>query len=293
MRAGRVVQAGAPAEVWRHPADEWTAAFLGFGPAVDGACRRRRPRDAVGDARRSRRERRARGRASWCRPTRCALDAAGPIAGDGRAARVRGRPRRARRSTRAVPRCACGVPRPATRPTVGAPVRLAIDADARARVSGLSARAGRLTRMATGPPKVEAGARELAKRDPVLKRRAEGARPARPASGRGPAKTHFAELARIDLLPAARGPRRGRDPRPLRRAVRRPAHARGGARAVDGGAAQRRPVGQQGHVDRRPRGEGRRRARGARPHEPAPRRRGRAASSSSCAASASGPRTCS
>jgi thiamine transport system ATP-binding protein len=35
MRAGRVVQAGAAAAVWRHPADEWTAAFLGFGPAVD------------------------------------------------------------------------------------------------------------------------------------------------------------------------------------------------------------------------------------------------------------------
>jgi len=35
MRAGRVVQAGPAAEVWRHPADEWTAAFLGFGPAVD------------------------------------------------------------------------------------------------------------------------------------------------------------------------------------------------------------------------------------------------------------------
>jgi thiamine transport system ATP-binding protein len=36
MRAGRVVQVGAAAEVWRHPADEWTAAFLGFGAAVDG-----------------------------------------------------------------------------------------------------------------------------------------------------------------------------------------------------------------------------------------------------------------
>jgi thiamine transport system ATP-binding protein len=35
MRAGRVVQAGAAADVWRHPVDEWTAAFLGFGPAVD------------------------------------------------------------------------------------------------------------------------------------------------------------------------------------------------------------------------------------------------------------------
>jgi thiamine transport system ATP-binding protein len=36
MRAGRVVQAGAPAEVWQRPADAWAAAFLGFGPVVDG-----------------------------------------------------------------------------------------------------------------------------------------------------------------------------------------------------------------------------------------------------------------
>jgi thiamine transport system ATP-binding protein len=36
MRAGRVVQSGSPVDVWRRPADEWTAAFLGFGPAVDG-----------------------------------------------------------------------------------------------------------------------------------------------------------------------------------------------------------------------------------------------------------------
>jgi ABC-type Fe3+/spermidine/putrescine transport system ATPase subunit len=35
MRAGRVVQEGSPSEVWRQPADEWTATFLGFGPAVD------------------------------------------------------------------------------------------------------------------------------------------------------------------------------------------------------------------------------------------------------------------
>ncbi|MDQ1511358.1 MAG: thiamine transport system ATP-binding protein [Actinomycetota bacterium] len=34
MRAGRVVQAGPPADVWRRPADPWTAAFLGFAPAV-------------------------------------------------------------------------------------------------------------------------------------------------------------------------------------------------------------------------------------------------------------------
>jgi thiamine transport system ATP-binding protein len=34
MRAGTVVQAGPPAEVWSRPADPWTAAFLGFAPAV-------------------------------------------------------------------------------------------------------------------------------------------------------------------------------------------------------------------------------------------------------------------
>ena len=32
--AGRVVQAGTPADVWHRPADPWTAAFLGFAPAV-------------------------------------------------------------------------------------------------------------------------------------------------------------------------------------------------------------------------------------------------------------------
>lgn len=34
MRAGRVVQKGSPAEVWRRPADAWTARFFGFGPAT-------------------------------------------------------------------------------------------------------------------------------------------------------------------------------------------------------------------------------------------------------------------
>jgi thiamine transport system ATP-binding protein len=35
MRAGLVVQAGTPDDVWRVPIDEWTARFLGFGPAID------------------------------------------------------------------------------------------------------------------------------------------------------------------------------------------------------------------------------------------------------------------
>jgi thiamine transport system ATP-binding protein len=34
MRDGRVVQVGAPADVWRAPVDAWTATFLGFGPVV-------------------------------------------------------------------------------------------------------------------------------------------------------------------------------------------------------------------------------------------------------------------
>lgn len=39
MRDGRVVQLGAPTDVWRAPADAWTAAFLGFGPVVTAAAR--------------------------------------------------------------------------------------------------------------------------------------------------------------------------------------------------------------------------------------------------------------
>jgi thiamine transport system ATP-binding protein len=35
MRAGRVVQVATPAELWRVPADDWVARFLGFGPAVE------------------------------------------------------------------------------------------------------------------------------------------------------------------------------------------------------------------------------------------------------------------
>ncbi len=34
MRAGRVVQRGAPSDVWTRPVDAWTAEFLGFGPAI-------------------------------------------------------------------------------------------------------------------------------------------------------------------------------------------------------------------------------------------------------------------
>jgi thiamine transport system ATP-binding protein len=37
MRAGRVVQAGTVADVWREPADAWTARFLGYATVLEGA----------------------------------------------------------------------------------------------------------------------------------------------------------------------------------------------------------------------------------------------------------------
>jgi thiamine transport system ATP-binding protein len=39
MRDGRIVQQGAPREVWARPVDAWTAAFFGFGPAVTATVR--------------------------------------------------------------------------------------------------------------------------------------------------------------------------------------------------------------------------------------------------------------
>ncbi len=36
MRSGRVVQAGTVADVWREPADAWTARFLGYSTVLDG-----------------------------------------------------------------------------------------------------------------------------------------------------------------------------------------------------------------------------------------------------------------
>lgn len=39
MRDGRVVQVGSPVDVWRAPADAWTATFLGFGPVVAAEVR--------------------------------------------------------------------------------------------------------------------------------------------------------------------------------------------------------------------------------------------------------------
>jgi len=38
MRAGRVVQQGDLAEVWQHPADAWTALFLGYARVLEGAA---------------------------------------------------------------------------------------------------------------------------------------------------------------------------------------------------------------------------------------------------------------
>ena len=80
MRAGRIVQQGAPADVWRRPVDAWVAAFLGFGaatPAVARVATSRHPgvcwRHPPG---------RGTGASKWCCVGRALRpDARGPIAG--------------------------------------------------------------------------------------------------------------------------------------------------------------------------------------------------------------------
>ena len=78
MRDGRVVQVGAPVDVWRAPVDAWTATFLGFGPVVAAEVRdglvltpwgALRPRRAVG----------AGAVDAVVRPDGARLDASGPI----------------------------------------------------------------------------------------------------------------------------------------------------------------------------------------------------------------------
>jgi thiamine transport system ATP-binding protein len=81
MRSGRVVQAGPAAEVWRHPADEWTAAFLGFGPAVDAVIGREglaTPWGMIPAATPTERSATVR---VVLRPDAVRLDPAGPVAG--------------------------------------------------------------------------------------------------------------------------------------------------------------------------------------------------------------------
>jgi len=81
MRAGRVVQVGTPSEVWRQPADEWTATFLGFGPAVDGELGPPglvTPWGAMPAARSTRGAGRVR---VILRPDAVRIDADGPVAG--------------------------------------------------------------------------------------------------------------------------------------------------------------------------------------------------------------------
>jgi thiamine transport system ATP-binding protein len=51
MRAGRALQTGPPGEVWRRPATEWVATFLGFGPRLEATIEGDRARTAVGTLR--------------------------------------------------------------------------------------------------------------------------------------------------------------------------------------------------------------------------------------------------
>ena len=104
---------------------------------------------------------------------------------------------------------------------------------------------------------VEASA-ELAERAPAFAKIVEAAGPCDLRSGR-PRRTHFAELARADLLPAARRYAAARDPRAVRGLVRRRADAREGARDSGRIAAVRGPLGGEDRVDPR---SGRARARG-------------------------------
>ena len=91
MRAGRVVQAGTLAEVWRAPADAWTARFLGYATVLDGDGALAL-RDVVVDP-----------RSAWTqvalRRSAIRLDPAGPLARDGgrRPGHPRAAPPRARR----------------------------------------------------------------------------------------------------------------------------------------------------------------------------------------------------
>jgi iron(III) transport system ATP-binding protein len=49
MDAGRIRQIGPPAEIWRHPADAWVAAFIGSGDLIRGTVEGGRVRTALGD----------------------------------------------------------------------------------------------------------------------------------------------------------------------------------------------------------------------------------------------------
>jgi thiamine transport system ATP-binding protein len=80
MRAGRVVQAGPPEAVWQRPVDEWTATFLGFGPAVDAPVVDGAARTAWGDVPAPGAAPAAAYRA-LIRPGALRLDARGPVAG--------------------------------------------------------------------------------------------------------------------------------------------------------------------------------------------------------------------
>ena len=74
-----IVQVGAPADVWRAPADAWTATFLGFGPVVDGEVRDglvHTPWGPIAGAG----PRAGAARSTWsCRPDGARLDPEGPI----------------------------------------------------------------------------------------------------------------------------------------------------------------------------------------------------------------------
>jgi len=128
MRAGRVVQAGTPTEVWRQPADEWTATFFGFGPAVDAEVDEHDLVTPWGPLRVPAAVPRAGPVRVVLRPDAVRVDAGGALAG-----RVTERVFGGDRAELAIEaggaRLHAKVPE-RDAPAVGASVRLAIDADA-------------------------------------------------------------------------------------------------------------------------------------------------------------------
>ena len=128
MRDGRIVQLGAPADVWRAPVDAWTATFLGFGPIVTAECRNGLVHTPWGPIE-SRADRGTGVVQAVVRPDGARFDAAGPI----HATIVRSMFSGARVELAAVsesgpPLTVVVAPRGA--PVVGDRVRLSIDPDA-------------------------------------------------------------------------------------------------------------------------------------------------------------------
>ncbi len=128
MRDGRVVQVGAPADVWRAPVDAWTASFFGFGPIVAAEVHDGLVQTPWGPIR-ARAETRTGAVEAVVRPDGARIDDAGPIHATVVRAMFTGmRVELATASESGPPLTVVVAPHDA--PAVGDSVRLSIDPDA-------------------------------------------------------------------------------------------------------------------------------------------------------------------